>query len=274
MPRSICSATITFGLISIPVKFFTSAAEVTIAFHQMSPAGHRIRQKNFDSVTDHEVPYGDIRKGYEVAKDNYVVFTREELKGLEAECEAKTIDITEFVDSTSIDPIMIEQTYYLGPDKGADKAVLLLAETLNAMGRVAIAQWNSRGKEHLVAIRSYKGGLILHRLFYASEIRNFSEIEVATRQPISDQERKMACKLVASMSSGEFSHTEYQDTYRARLQDAIDAKAAGGVIKSAGPVEGGPKGGVLLDLSTLLEQSLAAAPKLKAKKGESKKKNS
>ncbi len=261
--RSICSSTIVFGLISIPVKFYTSALPVRIEFNQMSPAGNRVKQSLVDSVTGADVEYDKIQKGYEVSKDQYVIFTREELKTLDAECEAKTIDIVEFVDGPSIDPIAVEKTYYLGPDKGGDKALSLLSEVMTSTGRVAVGQWNARGKEHLVVIRPYKGGLILHQMFYAHEVRDFGEIEVTLRQPISDQERKMATKLVSMLSVGAFDPAKYADSYSERLKQAIDDKLAGGTISAAAPTEA--RVGTVIDLATLLEQSLATPPKPKKK---------
>ncbi len=264
--RTICSATITFGLVSIPVKFFTSASAGRVSFNLLSPeAGNRVQQKLFDSVTGLEIPGGmdACDKGFEVAKGEYVKFKKDEIKALDAECDQKTIDIQEFVDATSIDPIAVEKTYYLGPDKGADKGYSLLSEAMSTMSRAAVAQWNSRGKEHLVVIRPYRGGLVLHQMFYSNEVRNFDEIEVA-KLSVSEPERKMAGKLIASLSSGEFDPSKYEDSYSARVKQAIQDKLAGGTIRAV-PSET-PKMGSVFDLSALLERSLAAGPKPKAKK--------
>jgi DNA end-binding protein Ku len=262
--RSTNSGTISFGLVSIPVKFYTSASSQGVAFNLLTPkGGNRVQQKNFDSVTGEEVTFADCDKGYEVAKGEYVRFTKDELKSLEAECEAKAIDITEFIPVASFDPIAIEKTYYLGPDKGADKGYVLLSQAMTESGRVAVAQWNSRGKEHLVVIRPYKEGLVLHQMFYANEIRDFSEIEVALRQPISPQEHKMALKLLSTLSSDEFDPSQYEDSYTARVKKAVEDKLSGGTIKAA-PADA-VKVGSILDIGDLLERSLVSV-KPKAKK--------
>jgi DNA end-binding protein Ku len=259
MPRSITSAVIRFGLLSIPVKFYTSASAVKIEFNHISPAGNRVKQKLVDSVTGADVDHEDLHKGYEVSKEQYVIFTREELKTLDAECEAKTLDIVEFVDAPSIDPVAIEKTYFLGPDKGGDRALTLLSEAMTSTGHAAVGQWNTRGKEHLVVIRPYRGGLILHQMFYAHEVRDFGEIETNLRHPLSDQERKMATKLVSMLSSGTFDPTKYQDTYSERLKQAIDEKLGGGTLTAvATPAV---RADNVLDLTTLLQQSLAEPPK-------------
>jgi len=256
MARSIGSATITFGLVSIPVKFYTACSSEAVSFNMLSPKGNRIKQKLTDSVTGEEVTHADCEKGYEIAKDEYVRITKDELKALEAECEAKTVDITEFVENVSVDPLYVEKSYYLGPDKGAEKGYLLLAEVMTERKRVAVAQWNSRGKENLVVIAPYKGGLILHQMYYASEVRPFDEIKVATKTPISEAERSMAGKLLDSLSAEKFDPSKYKDHYVERVKKAIEEKVTSGSIKTSAIVEV-PKASVL-DLMAVLKASLEA----------------
>ncbi len=265
MPRSTNSGTITFGLVNIPVKFYTAASAERVSFNLLSPAGNRVRQQYLDTVTGAEVPGGmnGCDKGYEIEKDKFVHFSKEELKALDAECEARTIDIAEFIPATSLDPVAIEKSYFLGPDK-SDKGYLLLSEAMTTKKVVAVAQWNSRGKEHLVTISPYKGGLVLHQMFYTSEVKNFGEIEVAVKIPISDPEKRMAQKLIESLTSEEFDAAKYEDTYVQRVKAAIDTKAGGGTLK-ASPVAV-PQAGNVLDISALLEQSIAQNRKPKAKK--------
>jgi len=265
MPRSTNSGTITFGLVTIPVKFYTSASAEKVSFNLLSPAGNRVRQQYLDTVTNEEVPGGmqGCDKGYEIEKDKFVHFTKDELKALEAEGEGKSIDIAEFIPEGALDPVAIEKTYFLGPDK-SDKAYLLLSEAMTAKKVVAVAQWTFRGKEQLVTIAPYKGGLALFQMYYSNEVRNFSEIEVAARTPISDPERRMAQKLIDSLTSDEFDAAKYEDSYVARVKAAIDTKAGGGTIKAA-PVAAVQTGNVL-DISALLEQSIAQNRKPKAKR--------
>jgi DNA end-binding protein Ku len=267
MPRSTASATITFGLVSIPVKFYTATASASesVTFNQLTPKGNRVRQRVFDAVTGEEVQRDQLDKGYEFAKDQFVRVTKDELKALEAECESKTVDIVEFVEAASVDPLWVEKTYFLGPDKGAEKGYLLLSEAMTANERVAVAQWNARGKEHLVVIRPYKGGLVLHVMYYASEIHSFDEIKVTSRQPISAGERAMAGKLLQSLSSEKFDQSKYQDHYAARVRKAIDEKIAagdGGTFKTATITT--PTVSAVLSLEDLLAKSLDTAAKKKS----------
>jgi DNA end-binding protein Ku len=260
MPRSTNSATITFGLVSIPVKFYTSADAEGVKFNQLTPKGNRTKQKLIDSVTGEEVTHDQLDKGYEYAKDQFIRLTKEELKSLEAECDSKTVDITEFVEASSVDPLWVEKTYYLGADKGAEKGYLLLSQAMAANNRVAVAQWNARGKEHLVCIRPYKGGLVLHQMYYATEVRPFDEIAVTSKLPITDGERNMATKLLQSMSAETFDQTKYQDHYVARVRAAIDEKVAageGGTFKTA--TINAPTVGKVISLEDLLAKSLDTA---------------
>ena len=265
MPRSTNSGTITFGLVTIPVKFYTSASPERVSFNLLSPAGNRVQQQYIDAVSGAVVEggMGGCDKGYEIEKDKFVHFTKDELKALDAECEGKTIDIQEFVPEGALDPVAIEKSYFLGPDK-SDKAYLLLSEAMTSKKVVAVAQWNSRGKEHLVTIAPYKGGLVLYQMYYATEVKNFGEIEIAVKLPISDPERRMAQKLIDSLTSEEFDAAKYEDTYVQRVKQAIETKAGGGTLKAAPATV--PQAGNVLDISALLEQSIAQNRKPKAKK--------
>jgi DNA end-binding protein Ku len=254
MAKSIGSAVISFGLVSVPVKFYTACASEAVSFNMLTPKGNRVKQKLVDSVTGEEVTHADCDKGYEVAKDEFVRITKDELKALEAECESKAVEILEFVPQESVDLLHVEKSYYLGPDKGGEKGYLLLAETMAEMKRVAVAQWNARGKEHLVVLQSYRGGLVIHQMYYATEIRDFDEIKVATKAPISDAEKSMARALLQTLTSDAFDQTKYKDHYVERVKKAIDDKVSGGVIKTA-TVET-PKGGGVVDLAALLAKSL------------------
>jgi DNA end-binding protein Ku len=256
MPKSTGSATITFGLVSIPVKFYTACSSEAMSFNMLTPKGNRVRQKLVDGVTGEEVDRASCNSGYEVAKDEYVTITKDELKSLEAECESKCVEITEFV--PSFDPIYVEKTYYLGPDKGAEKGYLLLSEAMEKTGRVAVAQWNARGKEHLVTIAPYRGGLVLHQMYYATEVRPFDEIKCATKTPISNAERNMAQKLLDSLATDAFDPSKYKDHYVERVRKAIEEKVNSGVIKTAGDSPAASAGASILDLTALLEKSLAA----------------
>lgn len=224
--RAIQSAVISFGLVSVPVKVYTAASSEGVKFNMLTPAGNRVKQSYTDAVTGEPVEYKDCHKGFEVTKDQYVSFTAEEIKALEAEKD-QCMAITEFVDASSVDLAHVEKSYYLGPNKGGDKGYALLSEVMKTSGKVAVAQWAARGKEQLVVIRPYKDGLILHQMFYATEVRDFSEIEMATIK-ISDAERDLAGKLVAALASDTaFDPSKYEDGYVKRVKAAVDQKAAG-----------------------------------------------
>lgn len=265
MARSLNSGTITFGMVTISVKFYTSASANRVSFNLLSPAGNRVRQQYVDAITNAEVPGGmaGCDKGFEVEKDRFVHFTKDELKALDAECDSRTIDIQEFIPQSALDPVAVEKTYFLGPDK-SDKAYLLLSEAMTAKKVVAVAQWNSRGKEHLVTIVPYKGGLALYQMYYATEVRDFGEVEIAVKIPISDPERRMAQKLIETLTTEEFDAAKYEDSYVARVKQAIDDKANGGTVKTAAPKAA--QAGNVFDISALLEQSIAQNRKPKAKK--------
>jgi DNA end-binding protein Ku len=255
--RSISTAVLTFGLVSIPIKVYVACSSETVSFNQLTKAGNRIKQKNFDAVTGEEVETKDLDKGYEVAKDTYVRFTKEELKALESE-SAKTMDIREFVDAASVDPIQVEKSYYLGPDKGGDKGYVLIAETMKALGKVAVAQWNSRGKDRLVIIRPHasKTGLVLQEMFYEDEVRSFDEVAPA-KIAMHDAERDMAAKLIQSLDTGAYVPNKYKDGHIARVKDAVERK-----VKGLGPVEPGTAPvAPVLDLLAALQASLAASAK-------------
>ena len=227
--RSTASAVITFGLVSVPVKVYVSAEAKSISMKLLTPDGNLIRQKNFDAVTDQEVQYADLDKGSEHTKDEYVRFTKDELKALEGE-NTKTMDISEFVDLTELNPVGTEKSFYLGADKGGHRAYRLLAETLRGMGKAAIARWTSRGRDHVLAIRAHKEGneigLIAQQLFFQNEIRPFDEISGA-KMDLSDAERAAAAHLVQALSSPKLDMSKYSDGYTQRVLDAVDRKLQG-----------------------------------------------
>src|SRR5437899_7085946 len=175
--HSIGSGTISFGLVSIPVRMYSAAASGGVSFNQLhQKCGGRIRQQQICPTCNEVVERSSLVKGYEFSKDQYVQFTDEELKGLEGEA-SRMIDIAEFVPLEQVDPIYFEKTYYLGPDKGGEKAYRLLADTMKGSSRVALAKYVMRGKENLVLIRASQDGLMLHTMYFADEIRDFSEVD-------------------------------------------------------------------------------------------------
>jgi DNA end-binding protein Ku len=255
MPHSIGSGTISFGLVSIPVKFYTAASSGGVSFNQLhAKCGGRIKQQIFCPTCNETVERAGLVKGYEFVKDRYVRLTEEELKSLEGEA-SKMIDISEFVPLSKVDPIYFEKTYYLGPDKGGEKAYRLLADAMSKTDRVALAKFVMRGKESLVLIRPAQTGLMLHTMYFADEVRNFGEIEKGESAKIKEGELELALKLVDDLSNGEFKPEQYQDEYRMRVMDLVNQKVEGKEVSAVGPQV--QRGAQVIDLMEALKESLA-----------------
>jgi DNA end-binding protein Ku len=253
-PHSIGSGTVSFGLVSIPVRLFTAASSASVSFNLLhAKCGSRIKQQTFCPVCNEVVDRASLVRGYEFTKDQYVRVADEELKSLEGEA-SKVIDIAEFVPLQSVDPIFFEKTYYLGPDKGGDKAYRLLADAMEKGGRVALAKFVMRGKESLVLIRPARGGLMLHTMYFADEVRDFGEIDRGQSAKIKAGELELALQLIDGLSSDEFHPEQYQDEYRHRVLDLINQKVEGKEVTAAGPQV---QRAQVIDLMEALKESLA-----------------
>jgi DNA end-binding protein Ku len=258
MPRSIWSGAISFGLVNVPVKLYSAVSRKTVRFHQLnSDTGHRISQKRVDSVTDEEVPYDKIVKGFELTKERYVVVTPEELDSIAPE-KTRAIDIEDFVDLEDIDPIFYDHPYYLVPDKGAGKAYGLLLEAMRESGKVAIARVVLRSKEQLVAIRPGEGDVLtMETMIFHDEVvpaDDLDDVPSTKDLKTSDRELKMAQQLIDSLSS-DFEPSKYHDEYREKVLELIEAKADGQEI-AIQPTDEEPQ--EVPDLMAALEASLAA----------------
>jgi DNA end-binding protein Ku len=258
MPRSIWSGAISFGLVNVPVKLYSAVSRKTVRFHQLnSDTGHRIAQKRVDSVTEEEVPYEKIVKGFELTKERYVVVTPEELDSIAPE-KTRAIDIEDFVDLEDIDPIFYDHPYYLVPDKGAGKAYGLLLEAMRESGKVAIARVVLRSKEQLVAIRPAAGDVLtMETMIFHDEVvpaDDLDDVPSAKELKTSDRELKMAQQLIDSLSS-DFEPSKYHDEYREKVLELIERKADGEEIAIQPQDEEPAK---VPDLMAALEASLAA----------------
>jgi DNA end-binding protein Ku len=252
--RSIGSGTISFGLVSIPVRLYVATHSEQPSFNMLhEKCGSRIKQQLWCPKDEEVVSRDEIVKGYQFAKDQYVTFTDQELKALEAEAN-RSIDIQEFVPLEKVDPIYFENAHYLGPDKGAEKAYHLLAKAMSETERVAVAQFTSRGKEHIALIRPYEDGLVMHLLYYADEVRPFSEVPSAGDPKVRANEVDLARKLVDQLSSDEFDPEAFKDEYRTRLQGVVDRKVAGEEVTATAPE---PARAQVIDLMDALKASLA-----------------
>jgi DNA end-binding protein Ku len=252
--RAIGSGTVSFGLVSIPVKLYVATSSKQLSFNLLhAECGSRIRQQLSCPRDERVVTRDELVKGYEFAKDRYVTFSDEELKALEAAANA-AIEIHEFVPLDKVDPIYFENAHYLGPDKGGEKAYQLLADVMRQTGLVALTQYVSHGKEHLGLIRPLKRGLVLHAMYYADEVRDPTEIGADADGKFKASERDLARKLVEQLSSDEFHPERYQDDYRARVEAIVEKKVAGEEITAS---ESQPGQAQVIDLMDALKQSLA-----------------
>jgi DNA end-binding protein Ku len=252
--HAIGSGTISFGLVSIPVRMYTAASSASVSFNMLhAKCGSRIRQQTFCPVCNEVVERGGLVKGHEVSKDRYVRVTDEELKALEGEA-SKMIDIEEFVPLEKVDPVYFEKAYYLGPDKGGEKAYRLLTDAMAKSGRVAVATFVMRGKESLVLIRPSRDGLMLHTMFFADEVRSFGEIDKGEGAKIRDGEMELAQQLIDGLSNDDFKPESYEDRYRLRVLQLIESKVEGKEVTVAAPEAARAE---VIDLMEALKESLA-----------------
>ncbi|MGZ6080983.1 MAG: non-homologous end joining protein Ku [Myxococcaceae bacterium] len=252
--RAIGSGTISFGLVNIPVKLYAAAESAAqISFHQLhDKCKSRIKQQLWCPVDNEIVTRDHLVKGYEFARDQYVLFTAEELKALE-EASTKAMEITEFVPMSSVDPLYFENGWYLGPDKGADRPYKLLAQALEQSQHAAIAKYSTRGREELVLIRPREGALVMQALRYSDELRPVSEVPVGEGE-VKPAELQLARQFIDQLSTDTFDAGKYEDAYRKKLQSVIDAKIAGEPVSIA-PAE--PPRTQVIDLMEALKASLA-----------------
>ncbi len=254
--RALASGTISFGLVSIPVKLYTAASSQAVSFNLLhAKCGNRIRQQRFCPVCNTVVDREDLVRGYEFAKDQYVRFTEEELEALEQEA-SQAIEISEFVPLSTVDPVYFDKGYYLGPDKGGEKPYRLLAEAMSKAGKVALAKFVMRGKENLVLVRPAMNGLMLHTMYFADEVRSFEEISKGESAKISDAETTLAMRLIDELSNDEFHPERFTDDYRQRVLEVVEQKAEGKQITVAAPQ---PARAQVIDLMSALKESLGKA---------------
>ena len=255
--RSIASLTISFGLVAIPVKLYSATvSSERISFNLLRQKdGSRVKQQYIAVNDGKPVERSEMVKGYEFAKDQYVMFSPEELKALE-DATTHSIDIGQFVPLESVDPIYFDGTYYLAPDKGGAKPYTLLATALRKAQQCAVGRWISRGKEHIVVIRALEDGLAMHQLHFKAEVRNLKDLGVEAA-PVSEPELKLARQLIDHLGAKRFDPNEYADEHKARVEAAIQRKVDGKEVSLAeGPVSN--TGGNVIDLMEALRASIDA----------------
>jgi DNA end-binding protein Ku len=250
--RSIWKGSISFGLVNIPIKLYTTTDNNNeFSFNQLDKEGHRIQYKKWCPIEEREIPYSEIRKGYEISKDKYVLVEKEDLEKIKAKT-TKTIDIKEFIDTKEFDPILVEKSYYVAPDNGSsgghknsksktknissasNKAYNLFVSTIRETDKIAIGKVVLKDREHLVALRSYQKGLIMHQLMYQEEIKPIDEVEgmpgsenSIPTSAIDEREIELGKLLVDNLTNKEFDASQYSDDYAKQLENLISAKSQG-----------------------------------------------
>jgi DNA end-binding protein Ku len=252
-PRPISSASISFGLVSVPVSLYSaSESSANVSFNMLhKTCGTRLKQQYICPTDGGVVEKDEIAKGYEFSKGQYVTFTAEEIKALD-EKATNSIDIAEFVPLGAVDRMYLDKVYYLAPDKGGDRAYRLLGEALKATGRAALGQYSARGKQHLVLVRPLDGVLVMEQLHYAAELRSASEVPHPDT-PVKEAELALAKQLIEQSATDEFRPENYHDTVRERVLEAIQQKVQGQEITE----EAAPPETKIIDLMDALKASLA-----------------
>jgi DNA end-binding protein Ku len=252
--RPLRNATISFGLVSIPVRFYTATKSEDVHFNLLhASCGTRVNRKWWCPHHEKIVDADELIRGYAISRNKYVTFEDEEIEALETDGN-RALDITEFVDLSEVDPIFFEKAYFLGPAPGGGKTYKLLATAMKKQNKVAVARWVAAGKEHLVVIRPFEHGLTLHTMFYADEVRDFGAIDLEDA-PVRDKEIHLAETLIDELTEKKFNPMQFKDEYRERLLERIREKSRGKTIEIESHEE--PKGGEVIDIMEALRRSLS-----------------
>lgn len=256
--RPLRNATITFGLVNIPVRFYTATRSEDVSFNLLHEScGSRVNRKWWCPHHEEMIESGDMIRGYAVGRNQYVTLTDEEMEQLESD-QNRALDITEFVDLDQVDPVFFEKAYYLGPAPGGGKTYRLLSQAMKKQNKVAVARWVMGHKEHLVLLRPFEEGLVLHTMYYADEVRDFGAIDLEDAE-LRDKEIALAEMLINELTEEKFDPMAYKDDYRERLMDKIRAKSEGEVIVSEAASQ--DKAAEVVDIMEALRRSLESGPK-------------
>jgi DNA end-binding protein Ku len=251
--RPLRNATITFGLVNIPVRFYTATRSEDVHFNLLHEScGSRVNRKWWCPKHEQMIESGEMIRAYAVGRNQYVTLSDEEMNVLESDAD-RALEITEFVELDQVDPVFFEKAYYLGPAPGGGKTYRLLAQAMKKQNKVAVARWVMGHREHLVLLRPFEDGLVLHTMYYADEVRDFSAIDLEGAE-LRDKEVALAEMLINELTEEKFDPLAYKDTYRQRLMDKIQAKAEGDVIVSE--PAGQEKSAEVVDIMEALRRSL------------------
>jgi DNA end-binding protein Ku len=255
--RAIGSGTVSFGLVSIPVKVYSTTESATqLSFNMLHAAcGTRLKQQYVCPKCDVVVGRNETARGYEFAKGQYVMLSDAEYKALQ-EVASNRIELTEFVPGAAVDPVYFDRAYYLGPDKGGERAYKLLAEAMEKTGYFGVARYAARGKQYLVLVRPREGRLVMHQLHYPDEIKSFDEVPIADTPDAKAAELKLAVQFIEQLARETFAPKEYEDEVKTRMLELIEQKIQGQEITSAPEVAPQAK---VIDLMEALKASLGEA---------------
>lgn len=260
--RSIASLTLSFGLVSIPVKLYSATeSSSTVRFNLLAKDGSRLKQQYVSDRDGKVVERAEMVKGYEFEKDRFVIFTPEELKALD-EAASHVVDIVAFVPEKSVDPIYYDKAYYLAPDKRGGKPYALLLAAMRESGRCALARWASKGKQYVVQVRPAEDGLVLQQLLYAEEVRSMKDL-VIEQVDVAQGELTLALQLIDQIAQDAYDPSAFKDEEKHRILAAIDQKIAGQQVVASAHAEAATSGQVI-DLMDALRASLSAKPAKKA----------
>ncbi|MFG5408984.1 Ku protein [Piscinibacter sakaiensis] len=252
--RSIASLSLGFGLVSIPVKLYTATETAsTVRFNLLARDGSRLKQQYVSERDGKVVERSEMVKGYEFEKDQFVLFTPEELKALD-EAASHVVEIVAFVPEGAVDPIYYDKAYYLAPDKRGGKPYALLQRAMQQAGRCALAQWSTKGRQHVVQVRPTDEGLVLQQLLYAEEVRSMKDLGIESVE-VTPAEVTLALQLIAQISRDDYDASAFVDHEKQRVLAAIDAKIAGRQVVESARHEA-PTGGQVIDLMEALRASL------------------
>lgn len=252
--RAFGSGTVSFGLVSIPIKIYTTNKSGSgVRFNMLhAECGTKLKQQYICPKDNQVVPRDQMAKGYEYEKGKYVKLSADEIKALEAVSD-NTVALNEFVPEEAVDPMYIEKSYYLGPDKGGDRAYVLLCQAMRETGLVGVARYSARGKQHVVMVRPFgESGIMMHQMRYQDEIRSFDEVPLGENHTLADAELDLAIKIIEQIASDEFRPEEYSDEVKARVLSLIQQKVEGQEISVEAPAQKGE----IIDLMAALKASL------------------
>lgn len=255
--RAFGSATLSFGLVSIPVKVYTTHKPGSqLSFNLVHDAcGTRLKQQYVCPEHEEVVTREHIVKGYEYAKGQYITLTNDEIKALEAVSD-NAIGLSEFVPADSVDPLYFDKAYFLGPDRNGERAYRLLSRAMRETGLVGLARYSTRGKQNTVLVRPYgENGLVMHQLLYQDEVRTFDEVPLGESREVGDAELNLAVQLIEQVASQQFEPEKYRDEVKDRVLELIEQKLEGQEITAAPQ----PQRGEIIDLMEALKASLGAS---------------